>query len=138
MLSATCRFLLLALCFLSSGAFAADYKVSYAIDAGDVTDSGTLACDDKSTCKIKLERLQLSFKLEFKDPRNRGRVTIRILGEGDRSGCCYFSDGVDEVNRDVMDSPLRLYLYAGRPRNRNEFIINEPLGILHLQFVDLK
>jgi hypothetical protein len=130
---------LLAGVFLLSSvdASAGNYTVSYAFDAGDINDAGKATCEYKSFCRIGSEKLKLSIMLAFWDPNHR-IVTISVSGEQGRWGCCYFSDGVDSVKRDARDAPIRLYVYVGRPRMRNEFILNEPLGILHLQFSDMK
>jgi hypothetical protein len=52
-------------------------------------------------------------------------------------------DGVDEVVRAVTaESPTRLGVYVGRRqghlRRTGEYLMNEPLGILYLQFLDTK
>ena len=133
-------FVLLAAFFLLSSAHASDgnFTVSYAFDALDgLNDLGKRICEYKSSCTIESEILKLSIELAFWDPNHR-IVTISVSGERGRWGCCYFSDGVREVKRDVRDSVVRLYVYVGRPRIRNEFIQNEPLGILYLRFLDMK
>jgi hypothetical protein len=134
-----CGVLLVAFCLLlSAEASAGDYIVSYAFDAGEgLNDSGKQTCEYKSYCRIESEKLKLSISLAFWDPNHR-IVTISVSGEQGRWGCCYFSDGVDDVKRDARDSLIRLYVYVGRRRIRNEFIQNEPLGILYLQFLDIK
>ena len=134
-----CGLLLLIFCLLSSvAASAGDYTVSYAFDAREeLNDSGKQTCEYKSYCRIESEKLKLSIRLAFWDPNHR-IVTISVSGEQGRWGCCYFSDGVDDVKRDARDSLIRLYVYVGRRRIRNEFIQNEPLGILYLQFLDIK
>lgn len=118
-------------------ASAGDYTVSYAFDAGDINDAGKATCEYKSYCKIKSKKQKLSIELAFHDPDHR-IVTIWVSGEEGRWGCCYFSDGVDSIKRNARDALIRLYVYVGRPRIRNEFILNEPLGILYLQFADMK
>lgn len=121
----------------SVDASAGDYVVAYAFDAGDIQDSGKQTCEYKSFCTIESEKLKLSILLAFWDPNHR-IVTISVSGGKGRWGCCYFSDGVHRIERNVRDSLVRVYVYVGRPRIRNEFIVNEPLGILYLQFSDMK
>jgi hypothetical protein len=137
-----CGLLLPAFVLLSSvEASASGYRVSYAIDAGDNNESGTVTCDYKSECEVKLKRLELSITFRYRDPVYRTGFAIRISGVGSRSGCCYFADGMDEVVRDVrIDDTIRLGIYVGRKRSRaSEFLINEPLlGILYLQYSDIK
>jgi hypothetical protein len=141
-LRAVCSFCLLAFSFLSGfSAFAADYRVSYAIDAGDVNDAGTVRCDDASDCRIELKKQDFTITLRLVDHSYRA-VTIGISGGSNRWGGCYFADGMDEVVRDVTAaSPIRLGIYIGRrqshPRRSSEYLINEPLGILYLQFPDV-
>jgi hypothetical protein len=130
---------LLAALFLLSSAHASDgdFTVSYAFDAGEeLKDSGAQTCEYKSFCTIVSEKLKLSILLAFWDPYHR-KVTISVSGEKGRWGCCYFSDGVDSIERNVRDL-VRVYVYVGRRRIRNEFIVNEPLGTLYLQFSDMK
>ena len=131
--------LVVASCLLSSpGASAGDYTVAYAFDAGEeLNESGKQTCEYKSFCMIESEKLKLSIELAFWDPNHR-IATISVSGKQGRWGCCYFSDGVDSIKRNVRDSVVRVYVYVGRPRIRNEFIQNEPLGILYLHFLDLK
>jgi hypothetical protein len=131
---------ILAAIFLLSGAEASagDYTVSYAFDAGEeLNDAGKQTCEYKSFCTIVSEKLKLSILLAFWDPNHRV-VTISVSGEKGRWGCCYFSDGANSIERNVKDSLVRVYVYVGRRRIRNEFIVNEPLGTLYLQFLDMK
>ena len=142
LLAACGCFLLAFFSFPSAGASAADYKVSYAIDAGDINDAGTVRCDENSDCKIKLKKQNFTITLRPFGRSYRGAVTIGISGDSNRWGCCYFADGVDEVVRDVTaESPIRLGVYVGRrqnhPRRTSEYLINEPLGVLYLQFLDV-
>jgi hypothetical protein len=136
-----CVFFLLAFLLSPSSAFATDYKVSYAIDAGDINDAGTVTCDEKSDCKIESKKLNFTVTLRPFGQSYRGALTIGISGDSNRWDCCYFADGVDEVVRAVTaESPIRLGVYVGRrqghPRRSTEYLINEPLGILYLQFPD--
>lgn len=123
----------------STGASAGDYTVSYALDAGDTQDIGkSEKCTFKYYCDLASEKLDFNILLSFHYPdRNHPKhneVHISISG---RNGCCYFSDGVDSVVRDA-GALIRINIYRGRPRIRNEFILNEPVGILYLQFSNMK
>jgi hypothetical protein len=133
-----CGLLLVAFCLLlSAEASAGNYTVSYAFDAGEeLNDSGKQTCEYTSYCRIESEKLKLSISLAFWDPHHR-IVTIEVAGKGGRWGCCYFSDGVGSVERNAVDSLICLYVYVGRRRIRNEFIQNEPLGILYLDFIEI-
>ena len=141
LLRAACGCLFLAVCLLPNcSASAADYKVSYALDAGDINDAGTVMCDYKSDCKITSKKLKLSFWISGRDPVYRTSVTVEISDDSGRWDCCYFADGMTRVARDTMESPLRLGIYVGRrqgqPRRTGEYLVNEPFGILYLQFLD--
>jgi hypothetical protein len=58
------------LCALASGAFAGDYTVSYALDAGDLNDSGmTDACMYALPCVFNSDKLDLSINLSVLLPR---------------------------------------------------------------------
>ena len=134
---------LLAFLLSPSGAFAAEYKVSYAIDAGDINDAGTVTCDEESDCKIELKRQNVTITLRPFGRSYRSASTIRIWGDSSRWGCCYFADGVDHVVRHLNESPVRLGVYVGRrgqnyPRRSTEYLVNEPLGILYLRILDAK
>jgi hypothetical protein len=129
----------LTLCPLRSvGAAAATYTVSYAFDAVDeLNDWGTQTCEYTTYCRFKSEKLKLSIELAFWDP-NHKKVTIRVSGERGRWGCCFFPDGVDKIERDAKESLIRLHVYVGHQRIRNEFIQNEPLGTLYLHFIEIQ
>jgi hypothetical protein len=131
---------LLAFLLLSSvDASAGDYTVAYAFDAGDQTDAGKIeTCEYTKFCWIKSEKLKISVLLSFWRP-GRNEVDIQIYPDkGRSSACCYFADGVASVVRNVRASLIRLHVFEGRRRTRNEFIQNAPLGILYLQFSDMK
>ena len=123
----------------SAGASAGDYTVSYALDAGDTQDVGkSEECTFEHYCDVASRKLDFNISLSFyypeRDHPKHNEVHIGIRG---RNGCCYFSDGVDSVVRDAR-AFIRLNIYRGRRRIRNEFIQNEPVGILYLQFSNLK
>jgi hypothetical protein len=123
----------------STGASAGDYTVSYALDAGDTNDAGkSEECTFKYYCDVASEKLDFNILLSFHYPdRNHPKhneVHISIRG---RNGCCYFSDGVDSIVRNA-GALIRINVYRGRRRIRNEFIQNEPVGILYLQFSNMK
>ena len=124
------------------GVLAADYKVSYALDAGDINDSGTAKCDEESDCKIELKKQNFTITLRPFGRSYRSASTIRIQGDSSRWGCCYFADGVDHVVRHLTESPVRLGVYVGRrgqnyPRRTSEYLVNEPLGLLYLRILDV-
>jgi len=129
----------LTFCLLRSiGATAAGYTVSYAFDAGEeLRDWGTQTCEYTTYCRFESEKLKLSIELAFWDPKHR-TVTIWVSGERGRWGCCFFSDGVDEAKRDATEPLIRLHIYVGHRRIRNEFILNEPLGTLYLHFIEIQ
>jgi hypothetical protein len=125
--------------FLSDvDASAGDYTVAYAIDAGDQNDAGKIEiCEYTKFCLIKSEKLRISLSLSFWHP-DHNEVDIQIYGNQGRSACCYFADGVDSVVRKARGSLIRLRVFEGRRRIRNEFLQNAPVGILYLQFSEMK
>lgn len=134
-----CAVFLLASCFLSGiDARASDYAVSYAVDTDDINDWGVTACEYKSFCRIDSRRAKLSISLDFATDDNHESVTIRASGDEDEWDCCYFTSGANVAKRDVRELPIRLLFYAKRRFAANEFFLNQPLGILYLQFLDTK
>ncbi len=128
---------LLGLYLLSSiDAVAGDYTVSYAFDAGDLNDAGTTTkCKYQAFCQIELVKLDLSISLVL----YRGnKIDVSVLGGRSRLACCYFSDGVHWFSRDLDQPFVRLVVYEGHARRRNEYIQNLPVGVLYLQFSGMK
>lgn len=133
----------------SVAAFAGDYTVSYAFDgttredvAAGVTsslseDGTTKECQYETRCTIKLTKsdLTISFRVE-----RAGRHRVAVFADGGRSrnDCCFFSDGDRMAARELNQALLRLHIYEGHARKRNEYVQNLPLGLLYLQFSDLK
>ena len=135
---------------LSVDAFAGDFTVSYAFDGTtreDVAAGATSSLNEVGTtkecrydryCRIELTKSDLSITLSV---RSSGRNKVSVSADGGRSrsiGCCYFSDGETLVGRELTEPLVRLIVYEGRARKRNEFVQNLPLGVLYLQFSDLK
>ena len=115
--------------------FAADYTVSYALDAGDLTDAGNGHCKFEEHCRLRSEKVGLEVWLTFYDPTHE-KVDISVYGTNGRQSCCFFYDGVESVSRNT-ESLIRLRVYEGRRRKQNEFRLNMPLGVLYLQFPDM-
>lgn len=134
-------FVLLLVTFLlsSARASAGDYRVTYGFDTGDLNDTGMkVDCEYKAVCEIKSEKLNLSISLGFWHPDHK-KVTISVdANRAGRSGCCYFSDGVSTIERNPREPFIRLNVFEGRARIRNEYILNTFLGVLYLQFLDMK
>ena len=129
---------LFAFCLSSAEASAGDYTVAYAFDAGDVNDTGkTKTCEYKTPCLVKSDKLELSILLSFWHS-DRKEVHVEVYGDKGRPACCYFFDGVNSVRRNARESLIRLHVFEGRGRIRNEFIQNALLGVLYLQFSDMK
>ncbi|GEC47413.1 hypothetical protein ACK28Q_28905 [Bradyrhizobium japonicum] len=135
---------------LSVDAFAGDYTVSYAFDGTtreDVSAGATSSLNEEGTtkecqydrhCTIELTKSDLTISLSVK---RSGRRKVVVYADGGRSrsaGCCYFSGGDRQAESELTQSLLRLYIYEGHARKRNEYVQNPPLGLLYLQFSDLK
>ena len=133
---------LLALCSAFGGkAFASDYVVSYAFDAGSLNDVGTVHdCRYGVSCLIKSKSLDLTISLDVYLPLrgNQKELSVSIYGGRTRPDCCFFSDGVEYRTLKLEEPFLQLGVYEGHARRRNEFIRNSPLGVLYLQFSDMK
>jgi hypothetical protein len=122
----------------SADASAGDFTVAYAFDAGDVNDAGkTTTCEYKTFCRIESDKLKLWISLSFWNSDHK-EVDVQVSGNKGRPACCFFFDGVDSVRRNARQSLIRLHVFEGRRRIRNEFIQNAPLGVLYLQFSDMK
>jgi len=123
--------------FLSSvSASAGDYAVSYALDTGDLIEAArTEKCEYRQACEINLEKAELTISLTFWRP-DHNEVHVGVSGQ--RLGCCYFTDGVESVYRDVRGTTIRLPVFEGRARKRNEFIQNILVGVLYLRFSNTK
>ncbi len=135
-----CAVLLVLFLLPGAGAFAGDYTVSYAFDAGDVNDTGKTECEFKYICEVNSEKFDLNLAFSFSNSERNYliRHAVRIWIHGTRASiCCYFSDGVDSIVRSA-ESLIRLNVYKGHRRIRNEFIQNEPFGVLYLQFSNTK
>jgi hypothetical protein len=94
-------------------------------------------CEYNKFCLIRSESLELSISLSFWHSDHQ-EVDIRLYGNKGRPACYYFADGVDSVVRNARGSLIRLHVFEGHARIRNEFIQNAPLGILYLQFSNMK
>jgi hypothetical protein len=135
---------------VSRAALAGDYTVSYAFDGttrADVARGATGAsnedgvakeCQYERRCTIELTKSDLTISLNVE---RLGAHKVMVFAEGGRSrgdGCCYFSGGDRLAAKDLTEPLLRLWIYEGQARKRNEYVENIPLGLLYLQFSDLK
>lgn len=111
-------------------ASANDYTVSCAFEGHDLRDAAQAGCDVAPACE-----LSLVVQLVFFDPTHQ-RVNISVHEKHGQSGCCYFADAAESVNRDV-GSPISLYVYPGHAQPGAEHVPNAPIGILHLLLVDV-
>jgi hypothetical protein len=57
---------------------------------------------------------------------------------GGPSGCCYSADADRTIYLDVEQGLLRIPIYVGKKRKRNEFVRNERFGTLYLRFSKLR
>ncbi|MCK1387378.1 hypothetical protein [Bradyrhizobium sp. 21] len=136
--------------FLSVDAFAGDYTVSYAFDgttkehvAAGATNSFNEAgiakeCQYDRPCTIELTKSDLTISLNV---QRSGRHKVVVFADGGRSrsiGCCYFSGGEQRAEGDLTQPMLWLRMYEGHARKRNEVVQNIHLGLLYLQFSDLR
>lgn len=135
---------------LSVDAFAGDYTVSYAFDgttSEDVAAGATSSLNEEGAakecqydrpCTIELTKSDLTISI---DVRRSSRHEVVVYAYGGRSrsaGCCYFSGGDTRAKLDLTQPLLRLRIYEGHARKRNEVVQNLHLGLLYLQFSDLR
>lgn len=131
-------------------AFAGDYTVSYAFDGTtreDVAAGAMSALNEEGTsrecqyerpCTIELMKSDLTISI---DVRRSSLHQVVVYADGGRSrsaGCCYFSGGDTRAQLDLTQPLLRLRIYEGHARKRNEVVQNLHLGLLYLQFSDLR
>ena len=132
------RSVFVALLFLirsSVGAAAGDYSVAYAIDADGKNDTGKVeTCEYDRPCEITSQSLGLSIVLHFNRPDHLF-FNLQVKGP---SGCCYSADAAKTIYLKIDPTLLRVPLYEGRPRRRNEFVQNSLFGILYLAFSDMR
>lgn|GEM_PF-5810447 len=98
----------------------------------------TSECQYQKFCKISLAKsdLSISFVVYHTSPNE---ISVYAKGGRTRSiGCCYFPDGESRISRQLREPLVRLHIYDGHARKRNEFVQNIHLGVLYLQFSDLK
>ncbi|WP_035705045.1 hypothetical protein [Bradyrhizobium genomosp. I (2014)] len=134
---------------LPSCAIAGDYTVSYAFDGttrADVARGATGAsnevgiakeCRYGQRCTIELTKSDLT--ISFHVERSGWSHKVTVFADGGRSrsdGCCYFFGGDRLVSKELTEPLLRLWIYEGQARKRNEYVENLPLGLLYLQFSD--
>ncbi|QQO36481.1 hypothetical protein JJC00_13410 [Bradyrhizobium diazoefficiens] len=134
----------------SVDAFAGDYTVSYAFDgtttegvatgaANPLNEVGTAKeCQYDSPCTIELTKSDLTISLNV---QRSGRHKVVVFADGGRSrsiGCCYFSGGEQRAEGDLTQPMLWLRIYDGHARKRNEVVQNIHLGLLYLQFSNLR
>lgn len=134
---------------LSVDAFAGDYTVSYAFDGTtreDVAAGATSALNEEGAtqecryerqCAIKLTKSDLTISVSV-ERSGHHKVVVFADGGRSRNDCCFFSDGNRRAATDLTQPLLRLHIYEGHARKRNEYLQNLPLGLLYLQFSDLK
>jgi len=121
--SAVCLILLV----WCSIAEAANFSVTYAIQAGDSIETGVLeSCQSNKPCEIKSNNLGLSIRF-YKWPY----LSIFLDGNG-RPGCCYFGNAESSMNFKDRKLPRELSIFEGRKRHGLEVIYNHQIGSLYL------
>jgi len=119
----------------NTGASAGEYVVSYAIDAGDLNDVGKIdSCEYDKRCVITSNKTRLSIVLRFMHP-DHASVELEVDGP---PGCCYSADASKTIFLEILPTLQRVPIYEGRPRRRNEFVLNNRFGILYLEFSNMR
>ncbi len=134
----------------SVAAFAGDYTVSYAFDSArgdDVAAGATSSLNEAGTtrdcwyekyCSISLPKADLTITFTVQRSSRHQVVVYADGGRSRRAGCCYFSGGESRAAIELTQPLLYLRIYEGHARKRNEVVQNIHLGLLYLQFSDLK
>jgi hypothetical protein len=134
----------------STPSTAGDYVVAYAFDAttaedvsadrvGSRNEHGAVRdCRYGAYCAITLPKSDLLISFSISGPDQKEVRIAATRGRGYSLTCCYFSDGEHGAWRTLTSSMLRLWIFEGRPRKRNEYVQNLPVGLLYLRFFDLK
>ena len=121
--------------YLSGDAMAGDYTLNYAIDADGKSDAGKVeTCGYETTCDIESANSGLSLSLFFLQPDHKS-IELRVKGP---PGCCYSADANRIFYLEIAPTLLRVPIYQGRPRRGNEFVQNERLGYVYLQFSNMR
>jgi hypothetical protein len=108
------------------------YAVEYIITTPIKSDYGKIeTCRYGNTCQIRSESLRLWINLYVFPRRHNGSVSI--FGE---PGCCFFSDGVRDLEINPSRLPIRVPIFVGRARRGLEIILNNSFGVLYLNFSD--
>src|SRR5262249_39086806 len=123
---------LIGLFLMADEARSGDYGVAWAFAADDRNETGIKEdCKYKASCAIKLENFGFEITVRFwKSDRKIATIDISR-----RQGCCYFAGGDSTVERDAKGF-IRLGVFEGHRRQRNEFVLNAPVGQLYLLFAD--
>jgi len=135
---------------LSFDAFAGDYTVSYAFDGttGEGVVAGTTSplheegivreCLYERSCTIELTKSDLTISIDVRRSNRHEVVVYAYGGRGRSPGCCLFSGGERRAEGHLDQPMLHLRIYEGHSRKRNEFVQNTHLGLLYLQFSNLR
>lgn len=119
----------------NSKAAAADYVVNYALEVDGKTDTGKKeTCEYARPCEIVSESAGVRVVMNFTYPDHRS-VYTQVYG---RLGCCYFRDGVDSISLDPKLPLHHLQIFEGQVRRQNEFVQNRKVGVLYLNFSDMR
>lgn len=149
-LTGVLRLVVLVVAFLRvTTALAGDYTVSCAFDAtteqdvragvtSPLNEAGTSReCAYDAHCRIELTKPDLSITVIVTRSKRDTVFISANRGQPSRA-CCYFSDGRSYVFQEIEPGPLHLGLCEGHARKGNEFVQNLYLGILYLQFSNLR
>jgi hypothetical protein len=108
---------------------AGDYSIEYAIYADYSSSRGTLDCSSGKPCRKQIDELKLRLKI-FLPTRANQDAEVFLSG---RAGCCLFRDG--KLSATVYPrGRKKLAIFEGRARKGNEFVLNNEVGTLILDF----
>jgi hypothetical protein len=118
----------------STGAFAGDFSLTYAIDANGKNDAGKVICEYDKPCSVEPVGFGISVNISFIRPDHRS-AELEVFGG---PGCCYSADANRTFYLDIEPGLVRVPLYEGRQRKGNEFVQNHRFGMLYLEFSNLR
>jgi hypothetical protein len=112
----------------NSNAASSKYSIAYAIEKGGNSERGAFQCELRKVCRQLIGPEKLRLTITFMEESD---VWVSLSG---RAGCCYFDDANWRAQVDSRRRSHRLPIFEGVARRGNEFVQNDRVGILRLEF----
>jgi hypothetical protein len=123
-----------------SKAAADGYTIAYVITAHGRSDVGKVeTCRYGRLCEIRSNAFGLSFDVSLRSARDHAQVSIFGGVRFGEPGCCFFASGTRDAQVKPSNHPIRLPIFAGKgqPSSGIVLILNDPVGVLYLDFPDV-